>query len=114
MSDCHICGEPTNESGPPYRCAYCGELVCREHRLPENHNCTGERLSENESPIGKGPEPMDLSEQSLPGKTPESKHGKTGSSPDVAIDGSIKDPNTDDSEEESESRSWWRRLLPWI
>jgi hypothetical protein len=113
MNGCHLCGESTNKNGPPYRCAYCGELVCQEHRLPENHNCTGERLPEDESPIGKGPEPMDLSEQSLPGKTPESKHGKTGSSPDVALDGSIKSAERKEDDQESADTPWWKRFLPW-
>jgi len=22
-------------------CSYCGQLVCTDHRLPENHNCAG-------------------------------------------------------------------------
>ena len=35
--DCHFCGRP-NE-GLPFRCNYCGEVFCGEHRLPENHAC---------------------------------------------------------------------------
>jgi hypothetical protein len=23
----------------PYRCTFCGMIFCKEHRLPENHNC---------------------------------------------------------------------------
>jgi len=25
----------------PFRCKYCGKYFCRDHRLPENHSCTG-------------------------------------------------------------------------
>ncbi len=25
----------------PFRCKYCGRYFCRDHRLPENHGCTG-------------------------------------------------------------------------
>ncbi len=25
----------------PFRCKYCGRYYCRDHRLPENHACTG-------------------------------------------------------------------------
>ncbi|TFG21125.1 MAG: hypothetical protein EU530_01205 [Promethearchaeota archaeon] len=26
----------------PYTCQYCGKKFCRKHRLPENHDCTGD------------------------------------------------------------------------
>jgi hypothetical protein len=38
MSECSICGERVIL---PYRCSYCGLYFCDEHRLPENHNCSG-------------------------------------------------------------------------
>lgn len=25
----------------PYRCHYCGAIHCKQHRLPENHDCDG-------------------------------------------------------------------------
>ncbi len=25
----------------PFKCKFCGEIFCYEHRLPENHNCPG-------------------------------------------------------------------------
>ncbi len=34
---CHYCGE--QKEGLPFRCNYCGESFCGEHRLPENHAC---------------------------------------------------------------------------
>lgn len=34
---CHFCGR--EEPGLPFRCNYCGESFCSEHRLPENHAC---------------------------------------------------------------------------
>ncbi len=33
---CRKCGQ---ETFLPFRCPYCGDLFCTEHRLPENHNC---------------------------------------------------------------------------
>lgn len=33
---CEKCGE---KGSLPFRCKYCGELYCEEHRLPENHDC---------------------------------------------------------------------------
>ncbi|HXQ92178.1 MAG TPA: AN1-type zinc finger domain-containing protein [Nitrososphaerales archaeon] len=34
---CHFCDEV--KDGLPFRCNYCGESFCGEHRLPENHAC---------------------------------------------------------------------------
>ncbi|MDG7001531.1 MAG: hypothetical protein JRN15_20735, partial [Nitrososphaerota archaeon] len=31
--DCHQCGKSVD--GLPFRCNYCGNLFCGEHRLPE-------------------------------------------------------------------------------
>jgi Zn-dependent protease len=33
---CRQCGQ---ETFLPFRCPYCGDQFCSEHRLPENHNC---------------------------------------------------------------------------
>ncbi|NWG10626.1 hypothetical protein HXY33_02580 [Candidatus Bathyarchaeota archaeon] len=33
---CQKCG---TEAFLPFKCLYCGEYFCSEHRLPENHNC---------------------------------------------------------------------------
>jgi Zn-dependent protease len=33
---CRKCGK---ETFLPFRCPYCGDQFCTEHRLPENHNC---------------------------------------------------------------------------
>lgn len=35
--ECHLCGKQND--GLPFRCSYCGEIFCGEHRLPENHVC---------------------------------------------------------------------------
>ncbi|HZW56238.1 MAG TPA: AN1-type zinc finger domain-containing protein [Nitrososphaerales archaeon] len=35
---CHYCERDKGE-GLPFRCNYCGESFCGEHRLPENHAC---------------------------------------------------------------------------
>lgn len=35
--ECHFCG--LKKEGLPFRCNYCGESFCSDHRLPENHAC---------------------------------------------------------------------------
>jgi Zn-dependent protease len=39
---CSQCGQ---EVFLPFRCPYCGEYFCPEHRLPENHNCPRKQLA---------------------------------------------------------------------
>ncbi len=34
---CHFCDQ--DKEGLPFRCNYCGETFCVDHRLPENHAC---------------------------------------------------------------------------
>jgi Zn-dependent protease len=34
---CHYC--ELEKEGLPFRCNYCGEYFCSDHRLPENHAC---------------------------------------------------------------------------
>ncbi len=36
MTKCHYCGK---EVIYPFKCSYCGELFCEEHRLPPKHEC---------------------------------------------------------------------------
>jgi len=38
FANCAFCGKRTFM---PYRCNYCGQLFCSEHRLPPKHNCSG-------------------------------------------------------------------------
>ncbi|MFB6254123.1 MAG: rhomboid family intramembrane serine protease [Halobacteriaceae archaeon] len=38
MAQCDRCGE---QESMPYHCRMCGGTYCSEHRLPENHNCSG-------------------------------------------------------------------------
>ena len=40
MTFCEHCGEKINYL--PFKCKYCGGVFCKEHRLPENHQCTFE------------------------------------------------------------------------
>ncbi len=37
LMECHFCGQ--EKDGLPFKCNYCGELFCGDHRLPENHAC---------------------------------------------------------------------------
>jgi len=36
MPKCEYCGK---EVELPFKCNFCGNYFCLEHRLPENHNC---------------------------------------------------------------------------
>ncbi|MDZ7701935.1 MAG: rhomboid family intramembrane serine protease [Halobacteriales archaeon] len=47
MATCDVCGR---QEDMPYTCHYCGGSHCAEHRLPENHNCSG--LDEWDDPSG--------------------------------------------------------------
>ncbi|MCU4925613.1 rhomboid family intramembrane serine protease [Halobacteria archaeon AArc-dxtr1] len=38
MATCDVCGAPESM---PYNCRHCGGTHCAEHRLPENHDCSG-------------------------------------------------------------------------
>ncbi len=38
MAHCAECGKDVTM---PYRCKFCGQHFCDDHRLPENHGCTG-------------------------------------------------------------------------
>ena len=40
MTFCEHCSEKINFL--PFKCKYCGGAFCKEHRLPENHQCTFE------------------------------------------------------------------------
>lgn len=90
-----------------YQCGYCGHPVCPDHRLPENHECTGELLPAGETASGREPKPVDPSDLQTVG-TPPDDVGTSG--PDVAVDGSIAE---DQLGQPDEHESWWRRLLPW-
>lgn len=37
--ECAVCGEHVDL---PYNCEYCNQSHCKEHRLPETHDCPGE------------------------------------------------------------------------
>lgn len=39
MRRCHHCGKILYEI--PFKCHRCGHIFCRNHHLPENHNCSG-------------------------------------------------------------------------
>ena len=41
MAKCYFCGRQIK--GLPYVCRRCGKTFCSDHRLPEYHNCEGER-----------------------------------------------------------------------
>lgn len=51
MGECSYCG---SKEPMPFRCKFCGGVFCRDHRLPENHNCHGLETFKKE--LGKEPE----------------------------------------------------------
>ncbi|SDJ55958.1 hypothetical protein SAMN05216226_10555 [Halovenus aranensis] len=48
MAECDICGQ---EESMPYHCRHCDGTYCAEHRLPENHDCTGLQNWDNSGPV---------------------------------------------------------------
>jgi hypothetical protein len=51
MGECSYCG---SKESLPFKCKFCGEQFCGDHRLPENHNCYGLETYKKER--GKEPE----------------------------------------------------------
>lgn len=41
MTSCNFCG--INAGYLPFKCSFCGNYFCKDHRLPENHGCTMDR-----------------------------------------------------------------------
>jgi hypothetical protein len=50
MPSCSECGKRVILT---YRCHYCGEQFCDEHRLPERHHCAGIEAAKQEARVGK-------------------------------------------------------------
>ncbi len=67
---CRICGK---KEMLPYKCKFCGWTYCSEHRLPENHECTGlEILKKQTRDSGRivynpEPEPVNKRNMGIPG-----------------------------------------------
>jgi hypothetical protein len=51
MPTCSECGRKVILT---YRCHYCGEQFCEEHRLPERHTCPGIEKVKEVARIGRG------------------------------------------------------------
>jgi hypothetical protein len=50
MPSCSHCGKRVILT---YRCHYCGEQFCEEHRLPERHQCIGIEDAKQQARVGK-------------------------------------------------------------
>ena len=50
MGKCEFCGK---EIAIPYTCSYCGQYLCGEHKLPENHKCMFLDIARGRSEIFK-------------------------------------------------------------
>ncbi|MCL7413060.1 MAG: rhomboid family intramembrane serine protease [ANME-2 cluster archaeon] len=63
---CSVCGK---KEMLPYKCKFCGWIYCSEHRLPENHECTGlEILKQRTRDSGRimyNPEPEPVKKRSM-------------------------------------------------
>ncbi|MFQ5975505.1 MAG: AN1-type zinc finger domain-containing protein [Candidatus Hydrothermarchaeales archaeon] len=46
MASCIVCGK---KELLPFKCKFCGNIFCSEHRLPENHQCVGLEMYKEES-----------------------------------------------------------------
>lgn len=105
MARCQYC----RDEAARFRCNWCGQAVCGQHRLPENHDCDGSHYQARDDEKA-AVEPMDSTSIGRTGGRPAADFGE--SSPDVARDGSIV--RDDDSDEEDEqNRSLLDRLLFW-
>jgi hypothetical protein len=51
MGICSYCGA---QETMPFKCKFCGDQFCSDHRLPENHECIGLKKFKEER--GKEPE----------------------------------------------------------
>lgn len=47
--ECNLCKIKFKGYSDKFRCYYCGSYYCTKHRLPEDHNCTGNPKSPNGS-----------------------------------------------------------------
>lgn len=139
MATCEYCSEPTERL--TYKCSYCGEVFCKSHRVPESHDCS--RLSDATSPTSVGQsanaelshgttsvEDLGLSElrqraeaeaEGEPysvadvghtvGTSPEPDYD---TSPDVAIDGSVKDEESEGEEATSGPSNHTEKGRKWL
>lgn len=57
MPYCEYCGKEIGYL--PFKCKYCGGTFCKEHRLPENHECTFERKHRPSTPPSRRGEKKD-------------------------------------------------------
>jgi hypothetical protein len=46
MAECHVCDDPSLTR----YCNHCGQPVCSNHSLPENHDCAGLHYAESLGP----------------------------------------------------------------
>ena len=109
MATCDACGETT---GLSHTCDYCGGQFCSRHRVPENHDCAEQTISQSfggaEREIRaegiETPEAMDPASVKKPSSTT-----KTGdATPDVNPDGSLAERSDDDRDQSQDSGQRWQ------
>ncbi len=60
MTSMHSCDYCDTDVGQPFSCNYCKRVLCGDHRLPENHDCTQYAVDSGaDSFSGNGPDTTD-------------------------------------------------------
>ena len=77
MGICYFCGK---EVDLPHKCKFCNLTFCDDHRLPEEHNCSG-------LPERKWGAPVPVPNQVEPDITPEPDEDETPSENNVPVPG---------------------------
>jgi len=114
------CPDCASEDGFKYSCNYCGEVFCPRHRLPEIHDCPEENRYQHRSSSTPPKPSWDSPSRGLdaetyetiepdvtPGRTPDPEEIIDDTSPDVALDGSIADEETEPLEGEGGEQPRW-------
>jgi hypothetical protein len=74
MPYCEFCGKEIGYL--PFRCKYCGNQYCKDHRLPENHECTFERKHTPSVPTSRRGEKRERERYRFVSSREESKKAK--------------------------------------
>ncbi|MBD3212535.1 MAG: hypothetical protein GF311_08000 [Candidatus Lokiarchaeota archaeon] len=74
MPFCEFCGKEIGYL--PFRCKYCGNQYCKDHRLPENHECTFERKHTPSVPTSRRGEKRERERYRFVSSGTESKKAK--------------------------------------
>lgn len=112
MPTCEACGADGSWSGRT--CSYCGGRYCPDHRLPEKHDCDG-LATVPASVAGAASEPRQTPEPIRPQTVGATREESLDRGPDIAPDGSLRQPETtQDDGDDGRRQSLFGRLLSWL